>query len=310
MTSSFGVPQVKKWPFVVGDLILVGVAGWIFVGSNFQPVGWNLAMIVACLGMGIFFSVLPFLAEYREESRRFDGTQFKSTLEQIQQLESIGELVSAATGQWQDVQSQCEGVVKTASEVAERTKLETDRLVEITGKADTRERDHLRLEVEKHRRGEREWLEVLVGIMDHVFALHRAAVRSGQEKLIKQIEGFQGACGEICRRVGLSQYVVAAGDVFDAKIHKVLDGREVPASGVIEETLAPGFSFQGHPIRLPMVSVRGASEGGTIPEMEESSELVASDQESTEQRDPDLFDQQTATEQPVTESDNEELGLS
>ncbi len=308
MTSSFGVPQVKKWPFVVGDLILVGVAGWIFVGSDFQPVGWNLAMIVACLGLGIFFSVLPFLAEFREESRRFDSVQFKSTLEQIQQLESIGELVSAATGQWEEVQNQCEGVVKTAGEVAERTKAETDRLVEITSKADTRERDHLRLEVEKHRRGEREWLEVLVGIMDHVFALHRAAVRSGQEKLIKQIEGFQGACSEICRRVGLSQYVVAAGEAFDPKLHKVLDGQEVPSSGVIAETLAPGFSFQGHPIRLPMVAVTGDPGVDLGATTEVVSEPVVA-----EQKDPDLFDQPAATVEPESESEDdesEELGLS
>ena len=294
MTSAFGVPQVKKWPFVVGDLVLIGVAIWIVVASGYQPSGWNLAMIIACLGLGIFFSVLPFLAEFREESRRFDANQFQSTLEQIRQLESVGELIAAATDQWQGVQRECDGVVKTAAEVAARNQAETDRLIEITQKADTRERDHLRLEVEKQRRGERDWLEVLVGIMDHIFALHRAAVRSGQTKLIKQIEGFHAACSDICRRVGLSQYVVEAGEVFDSKLHKAAEGQNVLENAIVEDTVAPGFSFQGHPIRLPMVAVKQSDQL-------EQPEIGDVDNAAALPKDPDLFDQNQGAEEAQPE---------
>ena len=293
MTSAFGVPQVKKWPFVVGDLVLVGVAGWIFVVSNYEPTGWNLAMIIVCLGLGIFFSVLPFLAEFREESRRFDANQFQSTLEQIRQLESVSDLVAAATDQWKGVQVECDTVVKTAAEVAARSQAETDRLIELTEKADTRERDHLRLEVEKQRRGEREWLEVSVGIMDHVFALHRAAVQSGQTKLIKQIEGFHGACSDICRRVGLSQYDVGSGESFNPEHHKALEGQTIPENAVIEETMAPGFSFQGHPIRLPMVSLRRDKQSDA--NLDETATEIP--------KDPDLFDQTEVEAEPLTESE-------
>ena len=302
MANSFGAPQVKKWPFFVGDLLLVVVAGWILVMSDYQPSGSNLAILVSCVGLGIFFGVLPFLAEFREESRRFDGTQLKSTLEQIQQLESVGELVSSASVQWQEIQGRCESVVKTAGDLANRTQAETDRLIEITEKADTRERDHLRLEVEKHRRGEREWLEVLVGIMDHVFALHRAAVRSQQTKLIKQIEGFQGACSEICRRVGLSHHVVPAGEVFNEKTHKILEGQEIPEHAVVGETLAPGYSFQGQPIRLPMVALATAPEGQVQTELD-SLEAPESQHPVEAARDPDLFDQ---SGQQVEESQPED----
>jgi molecular chaperone GrpE (heat shock protein) len=295
MTSAFGVPQVKKWPFVVGDLVLVGVACWIFVVSNYEPTGWNLAMIIACLGLGIFFSVLPFLAEFREESRRFDANQFQSTLEQIRQLESVGDLVAAATDQWKGVQVDCDGVVKAASEVAARSQAETDRLIELTEKADTRERDHLRLEVEKQRRGEREWLEVSVGIMDHVFALHRAAVRSGQVKLIKQIEGFRAACADICRRVGLSQYVVDSGESFDPELHKAQEGQVIPENAVIEDTMAPGFSFQGHPIRLPMVALKQVGQPGASVD-ETATELP---------KNPDLFDQAEVETETPSESEEE-----
>ena len=284
MSYKLGVPQVNKVPFVIGDLVLVGVAGWILVGSEYQPVGWNLALMIACVGLGVVISVLPFLAEFRAECRRFDANAFHSTLEQIQQLEAVGELVQEATGQWRDVQEHCEAAVQSASEVAAKSQAETDRLIEITQKADTRERDHLRLEVEKQRRGEREWLEVLVGVMDHVFALHRAAVRSGQEKLIKQIDGFRAACLDICRRVGLSQYIVEPGEAFDPKIHKLLKGGEAPAGGVIAETLAPGFSYQGQPIRHPMVALVTGQQA-----MPEEAPTQESESEPEDSEDPDLF---------------------
>jgi hypothetical protein len=53
------------------------------------------------------------------------------------------------------------------------------------------EKAALRLEVEKLRRGEVEWLQVLVRILDHVFVLHAAAMRSGQPKLAEQITNFK-----------------------------------------------------------------------------------------------------------------------
>ncbi len=287
MTSEFGAPRVKKWPFVVGDLLLIGVAIWLLKTTGWAPTGWYLAMLIACVGMGIFFAVLPYLFEFREESRRFDANEFRGTLEQIRELEKVGERVTAAAEQWERLQEQCGVTVKAAETIGQASQTQMDRLVEITQKADTRERDHLRLEVEKQRRGEREWLEVMVGIMDHVFALHRAAVRSGQAKLIKQIDGFQNACTEICRRVGLSEYVVAPGESFDPKIHKVLEGHEAPASGgVVAETLAPGFSFQGHPIRPPMVRVAM----GEAPAAEATEAPEAP-------KDPDLFDQEPSSDQ-------------
>lgn len=287
MTSGLGEPQVKKWPFVMGDILLIGFAAWIFFTSDPQPTGWNLAVVVLCASVGVLVGVLPFLFEFREESRRFEAREFRSTVEQIQQLEKVGEVVTSATATWDDVQGQCEAIVKVAEDLAKRSQAETDRLQEITERADTRERDHLRLEVEKHRRGEREWLEVLVGILDHVFALHRAAVRSGQKKVVQQLEGFQGACLDICRRVGVNQYVVPTGEPFDPKLHKLLEGQSAEEGSVIGETLAPGYGYQGQPVRLPMVSAVSAAA------------LAAAGEEEAKPKDPDLFDQ-------VSEGDSKE----
>ena len=61
---------------------------------------------------------------------------------------------------------------------------------EFMQKMNDSEKAALRLEIEKFRRGEGEWLQVLVRILDHVFLLHAAAARSGQPKLAEQIAQF------------------------------------------------------------------------------------------------------------------------
>ena len=43
-------------------------------------------------------------------------------------------------------------------------------------KSNDAEKSHLRLEVDKLRRSENEWLQILVRILDHIFALHQAAM--------------------------------------------------------------------------------------------------------------------------------------
>ncbi len=266
-------PRIKKWPFVVKDFLFLALAGGLFAVSGFSLEGWNLAILVACVGLGACFGVFPFLAEYRVESRRFDAYEFRATLEQVRQLENVGELVSAAAKQWRDMQDHGESAAKAAEEMAAQVQAEGKRFREIIEKVDTREHEHLRIEAEKLRRNEREWLEVLVGVMDHVFALHRAANRSGQAQLIQQLNGFQNACLDICRRVGLSQHTAKAGEPFNPKLHKIIEERPMPENPTVQETLAPGFSFQGRPIRLPMVAVKAAEPKETTPEEESKNNI-------------------------------------
>ena len=49
------------------------------------------------------------------------------------------------------------------------------------------------------RRGEGEWLQVLVRMLDHVYALHQGASRSGQPKLIEQVGNFQNGLPRLQR---------------------------------------------------------------------------------------------------------------
>ena len=121
------------------------------------------------------------------------------------------------------------------------------------------EKAALRLEVEKLHRGEVEWLQVLVRILDHVFALNAAAARSGQPRLAEQITQFQNACRDAARRIGLMPFAAAPDEPFDAERHQAVDMEsEPPAEAVVAETVGAGFTFQGRLLRPALVRLREA----------------------------------------------------
>ena len=128
------------------------------------------------------------------------------------------------------------------------------------------EKAALRLEVEKLRRGESEWLQVLVRILDHVFVLHAAAVRSGQPKLVEQIANFQNACRDVARRLGLVPFSAGPDEPFNAERHQAVSGEDKPpANAAVAETVGAGYTFQGRLLRPALVRLREPNPPGKIP---------------------------------------------
>ena len=159
-----------------------------------------------------------------------------------------------------DVQTQAEKISNGANEIADKMAGEIRQFTEFMQNMNDNERAALRLEVEKLHRGEAEWLQTLVRVLDHIFALHAAASRSGQPKLAEQITQFQNACRDAARRIGLVVFAPAPDEPFDAARQQVMDGEAKPsADAVVAETAAPGFTFQGRLLRPALVRVREKS---------------------------------------------------
>src|SRR6185503_17985725 len=115
-------------------------------------------------------------------------------------------------------------------------------------------------EVEKLHRNEGEWLHTIIRIMDHVYALYQAGVKSGQDNLRTQLGNFQNACRESTRRLGLIPFEAKADETFDEKRHQLPDpkAKALPGSKV-GETVATGFTFQGKVMRPAVVNLKAAS---------------------------------------------------
>jgi molecular chaperone GrpE (heat shock protein) len=253
--------KVPKWPFLLGDILLLALAYFI-VWKSPHPIGkWEIIACFASAALGTVVGALPFILDYRAMGKALEVNALGTVAEKIENLEKLAGQITAATSQWAAVQEsvhgQAEKTAVAAKAIADRMTNEVIEFSDFMKKMNDTEKAALRLEIEKLRRGEVEWLQVLVRILDHVFALHAAAVRTGDLKFTDPIVNFQNACHDIARRVGLTPFAAEPDEAFNADCHQAAGGPEDPPAGaVVAETISLGYTFQGKPLRPALVRLR------------------------------------------------------
>lgn len=270
------MPRLNKIPFFIGDLLLLAVAAWI-VQQGPGPLGvWSGAIVAACAALGAWLAVTPFLVEYRAATKLAEAGELTGALAHLKNLQQVNDQIAAATAQWQAVQEKSTQTVSAADDIAKRIAAEAKAFSDFLQKANDNEKHILRTETEKLRRGEAEWLQIVVRLLDHVHALHQAGVRSGQRGLVEQLGQFQNACRDTARRVGLVAVAPTEGEPFNEQAHQLLEDAAKPGSGAkISAILATGFTFQGQMIRRPLVSVERSEPEEADPDPQLSFEGTA-----------------------------------
>jgi len=253
--------KVTKWPFLLGALVnnaLLMAAAYLLILRAPHPIGsWVIVTATICVTLGAVLGCLPFILDYRAITKVIDAGAIGAIGEKIQNLEKLAGQINAATNEWLNVQTQAEKISNVANEIAEKMAGEVRQFSEFMQKMNDSEKAALRLEVEKLRRGEAEWLQVLVRILDHVFLLHAAATRSGQPKLAEQIANFQSACRDAARRIGLVPFTAEPEEPFNSERHQAVGTEEKPpADAVVAETVGAGYTFQGRLLRPALVRLR------------------------------------------------------
>lgn len=255
------MPRLNKLPFWFADGVLLVTAG-VLVAVGARPLGvWEMLAITTCGALGAWLAVLPFLKEYEASVKLAETDRLTETAARLDQLEALAQHIAHATSQWQAVQDRAGQTAELAKGVVERLAREAESFAGAVQRTSEGERQTLKLEVEKLRRVEGDWLQATGRVMDHIFALHVAAVRSGQRGLVEQIDRFHGACREALRRVGFMPIVAAPDEPFDPRKHQLPEGGEVPQGAIVDETLAPGFVFQGRLLRPIIVRLAGSPAG-------------------------------------------------
>lgn len=260
--SEASTPRISKLPFWIADALLLGVAG-VLVGLGSRPLQlWEMALVTVCGGVGAWLAVMPYLKEYEARVKLAEADHLVSVTERLGQLDQVADRIAHATAQWQTVQDSAGKTAALSKEVVDRLSKEAESFAGAVLRTADGEKQTLKIEIEKLRRAEGEWLQSVGRLMDHVFALHVAALRSGQQGLIEQMDRFHAACRDALRRVGFQPIVAAPDEPFDARKHQAAEG--TPKDGdPIDETLAPGFVFQGRLLRPIIVRMVGSAEAGT-----------------------------------------------
>lgn len=254
--------KVPKLVFVASDAILIFVAAVVVWKAKHPISDFQIGIATGCVALGALLACLPFILEYRATGKLIELNAVSEVSEKIQDLKNFTAQVTAATDQWARVQEITKGnadkTVAAAHQVSENIAAEVRDFTEFQKKMNDAEKGALRLEVEKLRRTEGEWLQVVVRILDHIFVLHNAAARSGQPELAAQIASFQNACRDAARRVGLTLFIAEANEPFDAERHRAHGVENPPAGALATETLAPGLTLQGRLIRHVLVRLQEA----------------------------------------------------
>src|SRR5688572_8374085 len=236
-------PRIAKLPFLFGDLLLIGSATWIALyGQVLGP--WQYAAVVGAVALGAWLAAWPFVLEFRALTQLAESSELASVTAKIQDLDKVSTSIANAVIEWQHLQQSATQTVTAVEHIAERMTTEARNFGEVLGRMNESEKTHLRLEVDKLRRAEGEWLGVTVRILDHVHALHQAGVRSGQRNVIEQLAHFQNACRDTARRLGLVPLLPEPGMPYDAKAHQVMNDAQPAQDSVIGDIVAPGYTFQ------------------------------------------------------------------
>lgn len=245
-------PRVAYWPFLLADLVFLGLA-YLILELGHRPLQLlEVYGVILCVGAGVWCFLMPF----RARLKMAESENLVSAAAQIKNLDLVAAQISSATTLWQGVQEESSKAAAAAKQVTDRMVEESKAFCAFLEKANDTEKNHLRLEVEKLHRAQSDWMQILIHILDHTYALHRAASRSKQRGVAEQIAQFQNACLDSARRVGLASFIVENGAAFDPEKHQLLDGDTAKENAAVTETIAPGYTFQGRLIRPALVRLQ------------------------------------------------------
>jgi molecular chaperone GrpE (heat shock protein) len=255
--------KVPKWPFLLGDLLLLAFAVFIVTKSSHPISTWEVIACSAIVVIGALIGIVPFYLDYLATDKALEINALGSVAEKIADLEKLSVRIESATNHWgvihETVQKESGKTADIAKDIADKMTEEVRRFSEFMKNVNDTEKTTLRVEVDKLRRADGEWLQMIVRLLDHVFALHIGAVRTGDQRFIEPITNFQNACRDSVRRIGLTPYVGEPNEPFNAERHQ-LAGKpdDVPAGALVSETIGAGYTFQGKLLRPAIVRLREA----------------------------------------------------
>ncbi len=251
--------KVPKWPFLVADALLMFFAYYYVLHAALPIHHWEIA--AGCVVLGAVLGVVPFYLDYRATGKAIEVNALGAVAEKIQNLEKLADQIETTANHLAVVQgtvlAETGKATAAAKAIADKMAEEGRQFSQFMMKVNDNEKATLRLEVEKLHRAEGEWLQILVRVLDHVFALHTGAVRTGDQRFIEPITNFQNACRETVRRLGLTPLVAEPDEPFDAERHQVAGKPDkIPDGAVVAETVGAGYTFQGKLLRPALVRLK------------------------------------------------------
>ena len=271
-----GPPRIPFLPFIIADMALLVTALAIFsVGS--RPLGpWEIGAVVSCVALGGWIVVYPFRKVIDMEMQKASAHRLNQSVARIQNLESIATRIETASANWMEIEKKTDASLNKAEDISREMIEEADSFREFLANASNEETQHLRLMVDKLKKTEKDWIQIIMAMMDHVIALRWAAQKSGNQNLAGQISNFHNQLVEITRQVGLLPFEPAAGEDYDPDLHQPYETELTVAAGTpIEAVKTAGFRFRGVVIRKALVYPKVSGDSPSKKQKAETSSAPA-----------------------------------
>lgn len=254
------VPRAAKWPFLLGDLSLIAAAGGVAWLAHSGRIPWSLSVagvLTSAVAVGAWILVTPFLRDQEAELRLKEHEGLADTLHQIQQLERVAASIAAGASNLAAGQQSLQRAEAAAAALVQQLGTERKSFTEALQRTQDQEKQTLKLELDKLRRGEEENLRVVCHLLDHNYAVYQASQRSSQPGVAQQLAQYRAACLDAVRRLGVVAHEATTGEAFNPDFHQTLDGSAPPPESRIAGTLACGYTIRGSAVRPIIVSVEG-----------------------------------------------------
>ena len=97
-------PKINKLPFLITDLVFLGVAA-VIIFQSARPIGaTQIFAAIICVALGAWAAITPFLKDHDIVVRLAEAEHLNDTVEEIKNLKTVAAYVQTATSHWQTLQ--------------------------------------------------------------------------------------------------------------------------------------------------------------------------------------------------------------
>ena len=124
---------------------------------------WDYVIVLTLSGLwayGAYICITPWLVEFKAQTCHLENETIADAMAQLQRLEEVGARVQSATAAWQAAHDSAARVTQTAREIEEKIKTDMKDFMDFAERVNSEYKNHLRLEVEKLRRSEGDFIQV------------------------------------------------------------------------------------------------------------------------------------------------------
>lgn len=255
-TRSPQPPPLSPWPFLLIDGTLL-VAAAALLNTAERPLPFSMGGLIAALVVvGGAIALFPFWRAYRNELKFAELEAVEETVRRIEDLTKVADRVERAETSWMQAKDSSETIAKNLNETTSLLYEESKAIREFAHQQNDQQKANLRLEVQKLKQWETEWVQAGTIALDHTAALHAAILQLDDAQATRKLNKFQNSIHEIMRRVGLVGFAPRAGAPFDPDANRVHNQSAPPPEGSrIRDVVAMGIRYQGRLVRPAIVNV-------------------------------------------------------